>query len=254
MSVLNSKAFNPDDEDGKSGASQALKSWDGLMKSMNQAVQKAQKDLVRETNKHKANRIKHEAKEAKRAKAHAKAAAARILADDDHDGEALVGVEVWSLYASMTEAMKAGGCRLDPDIPIDASDWIPRVSVPTILTAEEADIDNLKIETNNDGLGSKPIIEELPEWPEQLPSVAEFMEKATSKPSMHGTWHVCCLFTMFAYCHDACSCMKGVASCAGFVGPANISERTHASKQTRRRVLAFRPHGYSRRLHVRGSR
>ena len=80
--------------DGKSGAAQALKSWDEATKSMSQAVQRAQKDLVRETSKHKTDRIKNEAKEAKLVKARAKAAAAKILADDDHNGEALIGVEV----------------------------------------------------------------------------------------------------------------------------------------------------------------
>ena len=158
------------------------------MKSLQQAVAKAQKDLVRETTKFNNQRIAREAKAKKEAEAKAKAEAAKSAAPEG-DGDDARGIELWELYSSMPEAIEKGSaCRVEPEMPTDGSSWSPSPEVPTIIEVDMADLQTMILEE-----GAASVIDELPDWSAGLPSVADMMHKACLLMSFVCAC-MCCLY------------------------------------------------------------
>ena len=150
--------------------------WDTELKSLFQAVKKAQGDLVKETNKIKNQRARNEEKAAKKQAAKAKAAAKAMAAPED-GGDELTGIEAWKLYESASEFLvnpTEAPWRQAPIMPAQGDSWEPDMLVPSILPVDVKEVNGYVLE----GEVGKMEVTLLPEWYEMFPSASGWLEQA----------------------------------------------------------------------------
>ena len=150
--------------------------WDTEIKSLHQALKKAQNDLIKETNKTKSRKARDEEKELKKLAAKAKATAKAVAAPQD-DGEEKVGIEAWELFLSIADYAlnpSAAPWRQTPLTPTTSGRWEPDAKIPSLLTVNTDDISGLLLEGPVDTVEAT----DLPEWYDLLPSASDWLEKA----------------------------------------------------------------------------
>ena len=174
--VIPPQAFSDADADGSKGGKQAIKLWDTHLKSVYQAVKKAQGDLVKETNRINNQKAKDAQKELK-AKAAKEKAAAKAMAAPEDSGEQQVGVEAWPIYMSMTEVgMDNERAWRQHPLSGDTPQWEPDVRTPSLINLSGEDIEGALLE----GPVGTIEREDMLEWYEFFPSAQAQLEKATA--------------------------------------------------------------------------
>ena len=174
--VMPPQAFSEEDADGSKGGKQAIKLWDNHVKSVYQAVKKAQGDLVKETNRINNQKAKDAQKELKAKAAKEKAATKAIAAPED-SGEQQVGVEAWPIYMSMSEVgMDNERAWRHHALSGDSPDWEPDVRAPSLINLSGEDVEGALL----DGPAGTAERDDMLEWYEYFPSAQAQLEKATA--------------------------------------------------------------------------